>query len=81
MFTAIQSIIVTHYGMDPVIGATTGAVMGGFYGAWGAWTTGGKGWDVAEGALLGAAWRWPRSCSHAVVQRIAIQVIGHRSRS
>ena len=42
------------YGKDPVVGATTGAIMGGFYGAWGAWTTGGNGWDVAEGALLGA---------------------------
>lgn len=41
-------------GRDPVIGASTGAILGGFYGAWGAWTTGGNGKDIAEAALLGA---------------------------
>ena len=41
------------FGRDPVIGATAGALLGGFYGAWGAWTTGGNGKDIAEAALLG----------------------------
>jgi hypothetical protein len=34
---------------------TTGAILGGFYAAWGTWTTGGNGWDVAESAVFGAA--------------------------
>lgn len=41
-------------GKDPIIGATTGAILGGFYGAWGSWTSGGNGWDIAESAVLGA---------------------------
>lgn len=40
-------------GKDPFIGATTGTILGGFYGAWGAWTTGGNGKDIVEAALLG----------------------------
>jgi hypothetical protein len=42
-------------GKDPVIGAIAGGIMGGVYGAFGAYSTGGRGWDVAEGALIGGA--------------------------
>lgn len=42
------------YGRDPVIGGIAGGIMGGIYGGMGAASTGGDGWDIATGALLGA---------------------------
>jgi RHS repeat-associated protein len=42
------------YGRDPVIGGIAGGIMGGIYGGMGAASTGGNGWDIATGALLGA---------------------------
>jgi RHS repeat-associated protein len=43
------------FGKDPIVGASAGAIMGGFYGAWGAWTTGGNGGTLRKVHYLARA--------------------------